>query len=76
MSGRDIDIVFTGLRPGEKLHEERFGYDELGVSPFHPMVSHVTVPPVDPDQLRSEPWVRLAMSSDELLGIPVQPVNR
>ncbi len=26
--GHDIDIVFTGLRPGEKMHERLFGDDE------------------------------------------------
>ncbi len=26
--GRDVDIVFTGLRPGEKMHERLFGDDE------------------------------------------------
>ena len=26
--GHDVDIIFTGLRPGEKLHESLFGDDE------------------------------------------------
>jgi FlaA1/EpsC-like NDP-sugar epimerase len=26
--GRDIEIVFTGLRPGEKMHERLFGDEE------------------------------------------------
>ena len=33
LSGRDIDIVFTGLRPGEKLHEDLLGAGETGVVP-------------------------------------------
>ena len=27
-SGRDIDVVYTGLRTGEKLHEELLGDGE------------------------------------------------
>ena len=28
-SGKDIDIVFSGTRPGEKLHEELFGRERV-----------------------------------------------
>jgi FlaA1/EpsC-like NDP-sugar epimerase len=47
-SERDsVEIVYTGLRPGEKLHEELFGPGEDGdYRPCHPMVSHVDVPPL------------------------------
>lgn len=41
----DVDIVYTGLRPGEKLHEELFASDEVSdFRPAHPLVSHVSVP--------------------------------
>lgn len=50
-AGRPIEVVYTGLRPGEKLHEVLFGADEVGSSPSHPRISHVGVPPLGTDQL-------------------------
>lgn len=55
-SGRSIEIVFTGLRDGEKLHEELFGVREHDERPFHPKVTHTVVPPLDPDNLYMERW--------------------
>ncbi len=50
-SGQDVEIVFTGLRPNEKLHEDLFSENETGVRPQHPLISHVAVPPIAPAQL-------------------------
>ena len=50
-SDRPVDIVYTGLRPGEKMHEILFGSDEIDHRPCHPGISHVMVPPVTLDQL-------------------------
>ena len=36
--GTDIQIHFTGIRPGEKLHEEMFFSDELAERTTHPKV--------------------------------------
>jgi FlaA1/EpsC-like NDP-sugar epimerase len=47
MEGRPIPIRYTGLRPGEKLHEELFGRGELDSRPVHPLISHVPVPAVE-----------------------------
>jgi FlaA1/EpsC-like NDP-sugar epimerase len=53
MADADVDVVFTGMRPGEKLHEQLFGDGEVGERPFHPLISHVEVPALLPDRLRS-----------------------
>lgn len=56
-SPRDIEIVFTGLRPGEKLHEDLFGVGEVDVRPEHHLISQVPVPPLSPQQaLELDPW--------------------
>ncbi|GAA1255209.1 nucleoside-diphosphate sugar epimerase/dehydratase [Pseudonocardia aurantiaca] len=48
IAGRNVEVVYTGLRDGEKLHEELFGVGELDDRPIHPSISHVTVPAIDP----------------------------
>lgn len=50
-SGRDIKIVYTGLRQGEKLHEELIGDDEEGERPKHPLITHVRVKPLGVDEV-------------------------
>ena len=45
-SRESVEIVYTGLKPGEKMHEVLFGTGEDDVRPVHPMVSHVSVPPI------------------------------
>ena len=55
LQGRPTDIVFTGLRRGEKLHEVLIAEGELDRRPEHPLVSHVDVPPLSPDELGDLP---------------------
>jgi FlaA1/EpsC-like NDP-sugar epimerase len=50
-SGREVDIVFTGLRPGEKLFEDRLGQGENDLRPYHPLISQVPVPPLSADEV-------------------------
>lgn len=51
---RGVEIVFTGLRPGEKLHEALFGDNEVSEETSHPMIRRVQVPALDPTQLAEE----------------------
>ena len=50
-SSQPVDIVFTGLRPGEKLAEDLLGQGEADHRPRHPLIRHASVPPLPPDQL-------------------------
>lgn len=38
---KDIEIKFTGVRPGEKLHEELFHGDETPIDTIHPNIMQV-----------------------------------
>ncbi|RLP73441.1 polysaccharide biosynthesis protein [Mycetocola manganoxydans] len=56
MSGKDIEIVFTGLRHGEKLHEELIGQNETDERPLHPKISHARVNGISPQRLDKRGW--------------------
>ena len=63
-SGRhDIEIVYTGLREGEKLHEVLLSAEELDNRPISPLFSHVAVPELQAAYVQSQ---RLDVDEDEM----------
>jgi len=61
-SGRALEIVYTGLRDGEKLEEVMVSSNETVTRPQHPQISHTLVPrlkldifdePMDAQQAKS-----------------------
>ncbi len=48
----ELPIVFTGLRPGEKLHEDLFCDDEVSRQSAHELIRCVDVPALDPVLVR------------------------
>lgn len=55
-SGKRVEIVYTGLRHGEKLHEELVAEGEGDERPFHPKISHAHVDTLSPDGLDRDGW--------------------
>lgn len=49
--GKDIEIKFTGLRPGEKLYEELLSDGEQTISTHHPKILKAKVKPVEDEEL-------------------------
>lgn len=52
LSGKDVEIHTTGLRPGEKLTEVLFAEAEKHLATGHPLMSAVNVPALSPDEIR------------------------
>lgn len=48
----EVPVEYTGLRPGEKLHEELFCPAEDPQESSHPLIRHVAVPELAPDLVR------------------------
>jgi FlaA1/EpsC-like NDP-sugar epimerase len=59
--GRDIDIVFTGLRPGEKLTEQLYAEGELAEPTAHPKIMVVK-----PNGMVAQDSARLQARLEEL----------
>lgn len=54
LSGKsDVEIVYTGLRPGEKLAEARLARTEKDERPNHPLITQVPIDPVDLDRVNT-----------------------
>ncbi|MGK5739562.1 polysaccharide biosynthesis protein [Micromonospora sp. URMC 103] len=75
-SSSSVPIVYTGLRPGEKLHEDLLGTGEVDTRPFHPLVSHVAVPALDPMEVSGlDPYAEPAKVVEQLALLCAQPVG-
>lgn len=64
-SGKPIEIVFTGLRHGEKLHEELVGEGEGDERPFHSKITHAHVDTLSPETLDHAGWIARMDLTDE-----------
>ncbi len=80
--GADVPIEFTGLRPGEKLHEDLFCSDETPTRSAHDLIRFVDVPSLEPDCVRDldptgshpevvEILVRLVTDIDRRVATPL-----
>jgi len=55
MSGKDIEIVYTGLREGEKLHEDLTSDHEDTRPSAHPLINRTSVEPLSISELTYMP---------------------
>ncbi len=64
----DCKIIFTGLRPGEKLYEELLANDETSLSTKHNKLRIAKAKPFDKKLLPNLiSWIKSIDSKDEML---------
>lgn len=68
-SGRAIDIEYTGLRPGEKLHEVLASENEAATKSSHPLINFVEVDPLAESSVPRDISDELAMEKLEQLAL-------
>ena len=49
LSGRDVQIIYTGLKTGEKIHEELYGESEEPLPSQHPSIMKLKAEPRAPE---------------------------
>ncbi len=57
-SGKNINIVYTGLRPGEKLHEELIATHENAQTREHPRITHTQGQPAGANRRHDAALIR------------------
>ncbi|KGN34717.1 dTDP-glucose 4,6-dehydratase [Knoellia sinensis KCTC 19936] len=62
-SGKSIEVVYSGLREGEKLHEVLLSESERGRETGHELITQVSVPQLEPADLRAGERVELDLAS-------------
>lgn len=70
-----LEIVFTGLRDGEKLHEDLIGADEADERPVHPLITQTPVPPFAFSEIQEIVSNADDMSIERLRTLAYQPTS-
>jgi FlaA1/EpsC-like NDP-sugar epimerase len=52
--GKDIEIIYTGLRPGEKLYEELLNDQENTLPTHHPQIMRATVQEFEYERINNQ----------------------
>jgi FlaA1/EpsC-like NDP-sugar epimerase len=66
--GKDIEIRFTGLRPGEKLYEELLSKEENNIPTYHPKIMIAKIIPVSFEEIvqKVNKLISISESSDNM----------